>query len=104
VMYEARALDRGVEPPPAASRDFRKTDRVIVDVECYAEAAPVFTAELLNGRGERLTDLDASTITAGRARVALPLSSVAPGTYVLRLQARAGGHRAVQRSAFRVIP
>ena len=103
--FEARALERGSEPAPAASRRFRKTDRVIVDVECYGDhAAPVVTAQLLNGRGDRLTELNVSAVTDGRTRFVLPLSSVAPGTYVLRLQAQAGEHHAYQRSAFRVVP
>ena len=103
--YEARALARGDEPAPAASRRFRKTDRVVVDVECYAagEAATVI-AELLNGRGERLTRLDVPPVANGRTRVTLPLSSVAPGTYVLRLHASAGAHQVAHRSAFRIIP
>jgi VWFA-related protein len=102
--FEARALERGAIPSPTASRRFRKTDRVVVDVECYADGQAVVTAQLLNGRGDRLTDLAASAGTSGYTRFTLPLSSVAPGTYVLRLQARAGDHDAYQRSAFRVVP
>lgn len=102
--FEARALERGAIPAPTASRRFRKTDRVVVDVECYADGQAVVTAQLLNGRGDRLADLAASAGTEGRTRFTLPLSSVAPGTYVLRLQARNGDHDAYQRSAFRVVP
>jgi VWFA-related protein len=103
--FEARAWSGGLEPPPTASRRFRKTDRVVVDVDCYAESGgAVVTAQLLNGRGDRLADLDTASVSNGRARVTLPLSSVAPGTYVLRLQARAGEYDAYQRSAFRVVP
>jgi VWFA-related protein len=103
--FEARALDGGTEPPPAASRRFRKTDRVVVDVEGYGVDEPVVvTAQLLNGRGERLADLSASTAPFGRTRFTLPLTSVAPGTYVVRLYARAGEHAAYQRAAFRVVP
>ncbi|MGH9346354.1 MAG: VWA domain-containing protein [Vicinamibacterales bacterium] len=103
--FEARALDRGTEPTPTASRRFRKTDRVVVDVECYAETdGAIVTAQLLNSRGERLTELNTSPVSHGRARVTLPLASVALGTYVLRLQARSGDHDAYQRSAFQVVP
>lgn len=103
--FEIRALDRGNEPPPTATRRFRKSDRVIVDVECYAqEQNATVTAQLLNGRGERLVDLHASPSTDGRSRFTLPLASVATGTYVLRLTAHAGQHDAYQRSAFRVVP
>jgi hypothetical protein len=103
--FEIRALDRGAEPAPAATRRFRKTDRVIVDVECYAgDLSARVTAQLLNGRGERLTDLDPSQTENGRARFTLPLANVALGTYVLRLQAHAGEHEVFQRSAFQVVP
>jgi hypothetical protein len=103
--FEIRALDRGTEPAPAATRRFRKTDRVIVDVECYAgDQAATVTAQLLNGRGDRLTDLNPSQAPNGRARFTLPLASVALGTYVLRLQAHVGEHQVFQRSAFQVVP
>jgi VWFA-related protein len=102
--FEARALDGGVAPPPAASRQFRKTDRVVVEVEWYAEREPALTAQLLNGRGDRLSELNVSRRENGRARVLLPLSSMAAGTYLLRLQARSGDHETYQRCAFRVVP
>jgi VWFA-related protein len=102
--FEARALERGAIPAPTASRRFRKTDRVVVDVECYADGQATVTAQLLNGRGDRLADLAGSAGANGQTRFTLPLSSVAPGTYVLRLQARNGDHDAYQRSAFRVVP
>jgi VWFA-related protein len=103
--FEMRALDRGSDPAPAATRRFRKTDRVLVDVECYADGQhATVTAQLLNGRGDRLTDLNPTVASDGRTRFTLPLSSVAPGTYVLRLQAHAGEHEIFQRSAFRVVP
>lgn len=103
--FEARAFDRGQEPPPAASRRFRKTDRVVVEIDCYAGAeAAAITAQLLNGRGQPLTELQPSAAAGGRLRFTLPLSSVPPGTYVLRLGARVGGRDVYQRSAFRVVP
>jgi VWFA-related protein len=103
--FEARALDTAAEPPPTASRRFRKTDRVVVDVECYALTDDVtVTAQLLNGRGDRLADLPASAAANGRTRFTLPLTSVALGTYVVRLHARAGDHAAYERAAFRVVP
>jgi VWFA-related protein len=103
--FEIRALDRGTDPAPAATRRFRKTDRVIVDVECYAGGQQAtITAQLLNGRGDRLTDLDAAQGSNGSARFTLPLANVAVGTYVIRLQAHLGDHEVFQRSAFQVVP
>ena len=96
----------GQDPPPAASRQFRPTDRVVVEVDCYAptDAALTLSAQLLNGKGEALTDLAIPPPVDGKSRFNLPLSSLAPSTYVLRLEARAGDRDVQQRSAFRVVP
>jgi VWFA-related protein len=104
--YEAQAMRAGQDPPPAASRQFRPTDRVIVEVECYApsNAALTLSAQLLNGRGEALTDLAIPAPVGGKSRFNLPLSSLAPSTYVLRLDARVGDRDVQQRAAFRVVP
>jgi hypothetical protein len=104
--FEAQAMRAGQDPPPAASRQFRPSDRVMVEVECYApvDAATTLSAQLLNGKGERLTDLTIPAPVDGRSRFVLPLSSLAPSTYVLRLDARAGDRDVQQRTAFRVVP
>ena len=104
--FEAQAMRAGQDPPPAASRQFRPTDRVVVEVDCYgpADAAVTLSAQLLNGKGEALTDLAIPPPVGGKSRFNLPLSSLAPSTYVLRLQARAGDRDVQQRSAFRVVP
>jgi hypothetical protein len=104
--FEAQAMRAGQDPPPAASRQFRPTDRVVVEVECYAptDAALTLSAQLLNGNGKSLTDLAIPPPVGGKSRFILPLSSLAPSTYVLRLDARAGDNDVQQRSAFRVVP
>jgi VWFA-related protein len=104
--FEAQAMRAGQDPPPAASRQFRPTDRVTVEVECYApiDAALTLSAQLLNGKGEALTVLTIPAPVDGKSRFTLPLSSLAPSTYVLRLDARAGDRDVQQRSAFRVVP
>jgi VWFA-related protein len=104
--FEAQAMRAGQDPPPAASRQFRPTDRVVVEVECYAPADAVLTlsAQLLNGQGKALTNLPIPPPIDGKSRLNLPLSSLAPSTYVLRVDARAGDKDVQQRSAFRVVP
>ena len=104
--FEAQAMRAGNDPPPAASRQFRPTDRVWVEVECYApgEVPATLSARLLNGKGEPLADLSVPAPVAGKTRLSLPLSSLAPSTYVLRLDARSGDRDVQQRSAFRIVP
>jgi hypothetical protein len=103
--FEARALENGGPGVPAASREFRRTDRVRVELDCYGAGADLaVTAELLNDRGARLTSLDVASPGNGRTALWLPTASLAPGLYVLRLEARTLGATAQERVAFRLIP
>lgn len=103
---EARALAAGVTPVPAASRQFRKTDRVEVEFDTHtpAGAAPQITAQVQNAKGERLIDLMTLPQATGATRVLLPLTSLPPGTYVLGLEARVGDKTAQDRVAFKIVP
>lgn len=102
--FEARAIAAGTDRAPSATRRFRTTDRVFVEVECYAAGgeAPVVAAQLLNGKGEALVELPVPPPSNGRTRITLPISSLAPSTYVLRLAARAGDRLVQERVAFLV--
>jgi hypothetical protein len=104
--FEARALEDGRDPPPTASRRFRQSDRVVVEIECYApeDQPATVSAQLLNGKGTSLIELGVPPMVAGRTRVVLPLSSLAPSTYVLRIDARAGEHDVQHRAAFQIVP
>ncbi len=104
--FEARAMEAGTDPIPAASRRFRTSDKVTVDLECYTSGGitPAVTAWLLNGKGEPRLELQVLTPAAGGSRFALPLSSLAPGVYVVRIDVRAGAETARQQIAFRIAP
>ena len=101
--FEARALAAAANPAPSAIRRFRQSDRVFVEVDIYAATEPVtVAAHLLNGNGEKLTDLPSPPVTGGRARVTVPVASLAPSTYVLHIEVRAGDAAAHERIAFRI--
>ncbi len=99
-------MERGTDPAPAASHRFGRTDRVTVVLECYGSdgTTPVGSAELLNAQGRKLVDLAAPAILGGTLRLPLPVSSLAPGTYAVRVDVRAGEDRAAQHVAFEVVP
>ncbi|MEO8677805.1 MAG: VWA domain-containing protein [Vicinamibacterales bacterium] len=102
---ELRAIEANPAPAPAASRRFRPSERVLVEIECYADGeAPEMTFELLNGKGDVLRKLDAPPLTNGRLRMTLPVGSLAPSVYVLRVVAAKGDQSAQQLTAFRVAP
>jgi VWFA-related protein len=104
--FELRALEADPAPTPVASRAFRTTDRVLVEAEVYADAeSPVdLTAELLNQAGRSLVTLPVPAATNGKTRIALPLSSLARSTYVLRIHAKSGAIEARQLAPFQVVP
>lgn len=102
-LMETRAFDADPSPTPTASRQFRRTDRLVVDVPWTApDGAPEVTAELTNQAGDSLAPLEVASTDGGRARVVLPLASLAPSTYVVRVDAAAGGDEATQQVAFTV--
>lgn len=103
---EARALAEGETPVPAASRLFRKTDRVDVEVHAHAPEGmvPQLVAQIQNVKGERLIDLTLRSQAGGVARVTLPLTSLPVGTYIVSLEAQLGEKTAQERVAFRIVP
>jgi len=104
--FELRALRANPAPSPTATRRFRRTDRVLVDIEVVtAPGVPVdVITELLNTEGTVLAPLPAPPVADGILRLELPLSSLAQGTYLLRISAAAGEERVQQHDAFRIVP
>jgi VWFA-related protein len=106
-LPELRELQAEKDPTPRASRTFRQTDRVFVDVECYTGAAagdPAIAAQLLSADGTPLLSLPLPPLQAGKARLELPIRGLGKGTYLLRVHAEAGGAQSEQVVAFHVTP
>jgi VWFA-related protein len=104
--FELRALEVNPSPTPAASRGFRTNERVLVEIEPFhpSPQTVALTAELLNQDGKVLVSLPVPALTSGKTRVALPLSSLARSTYVLRIVAKAGELEARQLAPFQIVP
>lgn len=102
--FEARALATANDRAPSAARRFRQSDRVFVDVAWYAADGqmPAMSAHLLNAKGDTLVELPVPPPLSGQVRITVPISSLAPGTYVLRLSARAGDRTVQEQVAFLV--
>jgi VWFA-related protein len=104
--FEQRALETNPTPTPAAARGFRTNERVLVEIEPYS-ANPetvALSAELLNQDGKVLVTLPVPALTNGKTRVAIPLSSLARSTYVLRIVAKSGEREARQLAPFQIVP
>jgi VWFA-related protein len=102
-LLETRRFDAGTEGPPAVSRRFSRTDRLVIDVPwAAASGVPEVSARLTNQQGGTLAALAVTSTEGGRARIVLPLSNLAPGTYLVRVEASAAEEQATQDVAFTV--
>jgi len=103
-LLEYRAIEANPSASPTAATRFGPTDRVLIEIECQAEAGvnPVVKVDLLNAKGDLLRTLESPPLTDGKLRMPLPVGSLANSTYVLRVEATAGEHTAQQWVAFRI--
>ncbi|MDH4065825.1 MAG: VWA domain-containing protein, partial [Acidobacteriota bacterium] len=100
-------LRKDPAPVPTATREFRRTDRLVVRFGAFGKptGALVLGARLLNRQGQKMADLPVATppAEANRHQVDLPLSSLAAGEYLLEVSAGADGQdAATELVAFRV--
>ena len=103
--FELRALMSAADVTPTASRRLRKSDRLIVELEAYSAAGPPeLTLELLNQKGGSLVTIPVPAAAKGHPRVEIPLQSLAPATYVLKVTARTAANQAEQHVPFRIVP
>jgi VWFA-related protein len=103
--FELRALQAAPEVAPAATRRLRKTDRLLVELEYYSPSGqPEIETELLNQKGDPLVTLPVPAATGNKARVEIPLQSLAPAVYVLRVRAKVANRQVEQHEPFRIVP
>jgi VWFA-related protein len=104
---EYQTLIKDMAAVPTANREFRRTDRLILRATPIAPGGTTVTvaSRLLNRQGQKMVDLPVTAATAAAAPyvVDLPLSSLAPGEYLLEVSATAPGQQPrTELIAFRV--
>ncbi|HYE85134.1 MAG TPA: VWA domain-containing protein [Vicinamibacterales bacterium] len=103
---EFAALSGSTPPAPVATREFRRTDRLLVRVDAYAPAGSTarVTAQLLNQQGTKMIDVPVTAPMEGTTHsVDLALASLAAGQYLLEITANSEGHKPVSELvAFRL--
>jgi VWFA-related protein len=98
-------IRKGEGVAPTASREFRRTERLVAKVDSYAagDSAVTVTARLLNRQGAKLVDVPVTSAAGQPHLIDLPLSAFAPGEYLLEVSgAVAGQEPATELIAFRV--
>jgi len=104
-LQEFRALQAAADPAPAATRQFSRTDRVLVAVECYTSKpgeTPRLEGHIQTREGRELTELPMPAPEHGYVRFELPVGSLGQGTYILRLRATLGSDQVEQLTAVRI--
>ena len=95
------ALTSAAPPPPVVTRDFRRTDRLLIKFEVVGPSGvtPTVTAQLLNQAGTKMLDIP---VTSGTS-IDLALANLAAGQYLLEVIAKGDGDKPVSELiAFRV--
>jgi VWFA-related protein len=101
-IQELRAIRASADPPPSALRQFRRSDRVLVAVDCYASRpgdAPRVQAHVLTRDGKELAELPVPASESGSVLFELPVGSLGQGTYILRIRATLGTEQAEDMTA-----
>ncbi|MGE0360164.1 MAG: VWA domain-containing protein [Vicinamibacterales bacterium] len=105
---EFQAIRGDPAAPPAATREFRRTERLFLRLDAVAPGGGdslTYTARLLNRQGDRMTDLPVTTPADGGSRtVDFPLSSLPAGEFLIEIGAKsADGAEATELVAFRMV-
>jgi len=101
-ISELRALRASSDPPPSAVRQFRRSDRVLVAIDCYTSQPgemPLVQAHVLTREGKELTELPVPALKDGSVLFELPVGSLGQGTYILRVRATLGVEQAEDMTA-----
>jgi hypothetical protein len=81
-----QAIVRDADAVPTASREFLRTDRLLIRLDAYGTDTP--KAAILNRAGQKMADLPVSAATAGGThQIDFALGSIAPGEYLIELAA-----------------
>ena len=109
-VYRARTaremmlLRNNLDAPPVAMREFNRAERLLIRVDAYAPdgAKPEVTAKLLNRDGHPMADVPVQAADGKPFQIDLPLANLAPGEYVVELDAKAPSGTAQQMIGFKI--
>jgi hypothetical protein len=101
-----RALAGDARGIPTPSREFSRSERLIIRVPVYAQSGePEVTAQLVGKPGGVMRSLPiAAGPSAHYYQIDLPLAGLASSSYVVQFVARSGAAEAKDELAFRVTP
>jgi VWFA-related protein len=100
---EFRLIADDPAAPPVSSREFSRTERLLVRVSVSASEGPLpaVSARLLNRMGQPMRTLEVAA-QRGIHQIDLSLAGLAPGEYHVEVAARTGSDEIRERVTFRV--
>jgi len=105
-LPELRTITAGGNAVPAASREFPRTERVLIRFSAYGPGTerPEATAVLLNRAGQKMSDLpvSASTGAGSTHEITLGLATIPPGEYLVEVTAKGASGEVKELVPFRV--
>lgn len=109
-VREFRALEADPSAPPTATREFRRTERLLLRLDGSAAGpaagAVTYSARLLNRQGDRMSDVPVTAAAAPgeAATIDLPLASLPAGEFLIEIVAvAADGTESTELVAFRMV-
>jgi VWFA-related protein len=102
---EIRTINSDPSPAPFAGHEFSRSDRLLVRAALAGDLSDTnVTSRLLGRQGRQLVSLPIAPLggQSGVYQIDLPLQSVAPGDYVIAIDASKGGEHAETFVAIRV--
>jgi hypothetical protein len=100
---EFRAVIDDANPSPVPSREFRRTERLVIRVPAYASGSRVaVTGRLLNRLAQPMRELDVLPDGGGVSQFDLPLAPLAPGEYYLLFSVAGPAGPVNQRVGFKI--
>ncbi len=106
---EFQSLRADPAAAPTATREFRRTERLLLRLEAVAPGAAAgaltYTARLLNRQGDRMADLTIAPPPAGESTTLdVPLASLPAGEFLIEIVAKgADGADSTELVAFRMV-
>jgi VWFA-related protein len=105
-VREFREMNTDPAAAPTASREFRRTDRLIIRFDAYGPGTeqPAVTARLLNRTGQPILDIPVAPASAGFThQMDVPLAGIAAAEYVIEILAKGDSGEAKELVGFRVV-
>ncbi len=102
--HDLRELREQADAVPVASREFSRTEHLLIRVPVYGAGASTATAALISPAKQVMRELQvrAEQSVPGVAQIDVPLAGLVPGTYSVEISAKSSAGTAKELLAFRI--